>query len=154
MENTENVFRRKNDIYYITLLVYVVFAVMYILLTGTVTSDTVAFGFRDPVVYIIGAFILGTAMALISSLVRNPRLVLATSRIVFRTRFRERTVHHAQIASIVVKRERERLNEGSSAVVKIRVRDRRRMIRIRVANFERERDLVAAFKTLKLELRT
>ncbi len=153
MEQAENVFRRRYDVYYVTLLVYVVFAVLYILLTGTVTNETVAFGFRDPVVYIIGLFILITGLALLSSVVRNPRLVLTESQIVFRTRFRERAVQHAQITSLVIKRERTRINEGSSAVVKIRVRDKRRLVRIRVANYERDRELVDAFKALKNRLR-
>ena len=153
METEETVFRRKNDLYYVTLLVYIVFAVMYILLTGTVTNETVAFGFRDPVVYIIGAFIIITALALLSSVVRNPRLVLSSTGILLRTRFRETAIPYTQITSIVVKHERARINEGTSAVIKVRVRERRRLLRIRVANYERDRELMDAMKNLKLRLR-
>jgi preprotein translocase subunit SecG len=42
----------------ITLLVYVAFFALYIFITGTLTDDTVQFGFRDPVAYIIAAFLL------------------------------------------------------------------------------------------------
>lgn len=148
----ERVYHRRNNFYYVTLLAYVVFAVIYILVTGTITSETVEFGFRDPVVYIIGLFILHAVVMLIVNLVRNARLVLLQDRIVFRTRFRERVVLHSQIASIVLKRERRRFNDGTFAVVKISIRHRQRPLRIRVANYEQEQDLYQQFKRLKTEL--
>ncbi len=148
----ERVYHRRNNFYYVTLLAYVVFAVIYILVTGTITSETVEFGFRDPVVYIIGLFILHAVVMLIVNLVRNARLVLLQDRIVFRTRFRERIVLHSQIASIMLKRERRRFNDGTFAVVKIFIRHRPRPLRIRVANYEQEQDLYQQFKRLKTEL--
>lgn len=74
METVNRVFKRKHDFYYLTLLVYVAFFVLYIFITGTVTDDTVQFGFRDPVVYIIAAFIVYALVMLVISMVRNQRL--------------------------------------------------------------------------------
>jgi hypothetical protein len=153
MHAQETIFRRKNDFYYITLLAYVVFAIAYIGLTGTVSEGTLQFGFRDPVVYIIVAFLLINIVALIVNTTRNMRLVLTPTSIMFRTRFHERVIAHADITSVVVKRERARFNDGTFAVVKLRVPGRLRWVRIRMANYEREKELYEAFKALKQALK-
>jgi hypothetical protein len=153
METPELVHKRKNDLYYIALLMYVAFGTVYVLITGTITNDTVEFGFRDPVVYIIGLFVVYTLAMLLYNLVRDQRIVLTSQRIVFRTRFKERSIFHDHILRIVLKRERRKLYGGTLAVVRLRIPGRRRWIRIRVANYERERELYQAFKQLKHELK-
>ena len=153
MDTQERMHKRKNDLYYIALLMYLVFGVVYILITGTITSETVEFGFRDPVVYIIGLFVLYTLVMLLYNIIRDQRIILAAQRIVFKTRFQERSIYHDHITRIDLKRERKKLNGGSFAIVRLRIANRRRWIRIRVANYERERDLYNEFKRLKLELK-
>jgi hypothetical protein len=147
------VFRKKNDAYYITLLVYVIFAVLYILITGTVTKDTVEFGFRDPIVYVIGIFIFYTTIMLLTNIVRNPRLLITEDSILLQTRDRVRTIHISQIREILLKRERRRVNEGTFTIVKLRIVNRRRRIRIRLATYERENELYQEFKQLKGKLK-
>jgi hypothetical protein len=153
MDTQERIHKKKNDVYYISLLMYLAFGVVYVLVTGTITNDSVEFGFRDPVVYIIGLFVLYTLTALLVNVVRDRRIILMPQRIVFRTRFRERSIYYDHITRIVLKRERRKLNGGTFAVVRLRIAGRRRWIRIRVANYERERDLYQEFKQLKHELK-
>jgi len=153
MERDEHVYRRKKDAYYIILLAYVVFAVGYILITGTVTDEEVAFGFKDPVVYIIGAFILITSAALVAIIVRNPKLAVTSDSLILRDRFRERVIPFSRITGIVVKRARARVHDGTFALVLLRVSNSRRRIKLRRANYERENELYGEFKRLKHELR-
>ena len=153
MEMPERVHKRKNDLYYVALLMYIAFGAAYVLVTGTFTDDTVQFGFRDPVVYIIGLFILYTLVMLAANLIRNRRVVLTSQRIIFKSRFQERSVYHDHVTRIVLKRERRKMNGGTFAVIKLRVAGRRRWIRIRVANYERERELYQEFKKLKHDLK-
>lgn len=151
-EMQERVFGRKNDLYYVTLLVYVIFAVLYILVTGTVTSETVEFGFRDPVVYIIGIFILHAVVLLLLNIIRNPRLVVDSHGITFRSRFKERTFLFTDIDRIILKREQKRFNEGTFAVARLLIRDRHRRVRIRIASYEREKELYQLLKKIKHDL--
>jgi hypothetical protein len=146
-------FKRRNDFYYITLLVYVAFAVLYIVVTGTVTAHTVEFGLKDPVIYIIAAFILHALVMLISSLVRNRRLVITEDALIFASRFRERRIPFSDIDHIGFKREHRRINDGRFAVIKLKVSGRRRILRLRVANYEHERELYTILKKLEQERR-
>ncbi len=145
----EQVFKRRHDFYYITLLVYVAFLVMYILVTGTITDDTVKFGFKDPVVYIVGAFIVHALVMLLVGVVRNRRLVLTADAMIFRSRFRERRIPYDDIERISFKRDRRKPNDGSFAVLKMKVSGRRRVLRLRVANYEHEKELYQVLKKLK-----
>ena len=151
MNTQQHVFKRRNDTYYITLLAYVAFLALYIFITGTVTDDTVEFGFRDPVVYIVGIFILHALVMLLTSAVRNRRLILTNDSMIFRSRFRERSIPYDDLERITLKRDRRKPNDGSFAVIKMKVSGRRRVVRVRVANYEHEKELYQLLKKLKHE---
>ncbi|MBR9978763.1 MAG: hypothetical protein KFH87_11820 [Bacteroidetes bacterium] len=146
-------FKRRNDFYYITLLVYVAFAVLYIVVTGTITGSTVEFGLKDPVIYIIAAFILHALIMLISSFVSNRRLIITDDALIFASRFRERRIPFSDIDHINFKRERRRINDGTFAVINMKVSGRRRILRLRVANYEHEKELYGILKELEQEKR-
>jgi hypothetical protein len=145
-------FKRRNDLYYITLLTYVAFAVLYVVVTGTISDGSVQFGLKDPVVYIIAAFILHALVMLLTSVVRNRRLLITDDALVFASRFRERRVSLEDIDRITFKRERRKLNDGTFAVIKLHVAGRRRVLRLRVANYEHEKELYLLLKTVQGEM--
>ena len=153
MNAQERVFKRRYDFFYITLLVYVAFLALYVLITGTISEGTVMFGFRDPVVYIIGIFIIHALVMLLINVVRNRRLVLTGDRMIFRSRFRERSIPFGDIERITLKRDRRKANDGTFAVIKLHVADRRRVLRIRVANYEHEKELYQLLKKLQHEIK-
>lgn len=153
MIRQEHSFKRRNDLYYITLLTYVAFAVIYVVITGTVTGDSVQFGLKDPVVWIIGAFLLHALVMLLISVVRNRRLVIMPDALVFASRFRERRVPFDDIERITFKRDRRKLNDGTFAVIKLHVAGRRRVLRLRVANYEREKELYQLLKKIQHEMK-
>jgi hypothetical protein len=148
METVNRVFKRKHDFYYLTLLVYVAFFALYIFITGTFTDDTVQFGFRDPVVYIIAAFILYALVMLLIGMVRNQRLEITNSEIILRSRFYERSIRFADIERVTFARDRYKPNDGTFAVLKLRVSGRRRLMRLRFANYERQKELYQLLKAL------
>ncbi len=153
MNAQEHIFKRRYDFFYITLLVYVAFLVLYILVTGTITDGTLMFGFRDPVVYIIGIFIVHALVMLLINMVRNRRLVLTGDSMIFRSRFGARNIPYTDIERITLKRDRRKPNDGTFAVIKLHVADRRRVLRIRVANYEHEKELYQLLKKLQHEIK-
>jgi hypothetical protein len=146
MEETRRIFKRKHDFYYLTLLVYVAFFAVYIIVTGTVTDNSVHFGFRDPVVYIIAAFILYALVMLIASLVRNQHLEITDEAIILRSRFQKRSISFSDIERVTFARDRHKPNDGTFAVLKLRLSGRRRLMRLRFANYEREKELYRLLK--------
>ena len=149
----QKIFRRRLDFYYITLLLYVVTGTVYILVAGSIIGDKFEFVFRDPVVYIIGAFILYAIILLLLNVVRNRRIIITPLQLIFKSRFGERIYFFAHIERILLKKERPRFTNTIFRVVKIRLLNRRRWIRIRVAQYEREWELYHEFKELKHRLK-
>ncbi len=149
----EKIFRRKLDIYYITMLAYLLTGGIYIIISGSVIGDKFEFVVHDPVVYVFGVFILYSVGLLIVNVVRNRRLIISSQRIVFKSRFGERMYYFAHIEKIILKKERPRVSNTIFNVVKLRITHRRRWIRIRAANYEREKELYQIFKELKQQLK-
>jgi hypothetical protein len=147
------IFRRKLDIYYAMLLVYVVTGALYIVVSGSFIGDKFEFVVRDPVVYIFAVFVLYAAALLVVNVVRRRRIEITPQSIRFASRFGGRTYYFNHIERIILKRERRRLSDAIFNVVKLRSATRRRWIRIRVANFERERELYETFEDLKRTLK-
>jgi len=141
MTDTKHIFRQKHDFYYLTLLVYVAFLALYIVVTGTISDGTVQFGFRDPVVYIIGAFILHAVIMLLAAIVRNRHLEITDTELVLRSRFNERRIRFADIERVVFARNKRKFNDGTFAVLKLHIAGQVRLLRIRVAKYEREAEL-------------
>lgn len=152
-ERDELIFRRKKDLYLISALAYVIFGVAYVLVTSALKDPPAQVGFRDPVVYLIIVFILLALGMLLANVIRDRRLVITPQRIVFRSRFREKVIFLQHIMRIDLLRETPRLNRGVLTVVKLTVANRRRKVRIRVANYERENDLLQALKQVKESLK-
>lgn len=149
----EKTFRRKLDIYYLALLIYVLTGAIYIVVSGSFIGDKFAFVVRDPVVYLFGVFIIYSGGLLLVNVISNRRLVITPQQLVFRSRFGERSYYFSHIERIVLKRERPRVSNIIFNVVKLRTSKRRRWIRIRVANYEREQELYQEFKAIKLRLK-
>ena len=148
MDQVNRIFKRKHDFYYLTLLVYVAFLVLYVFITGTVTEGTVQFGFHDPVVYIIAAFILYALVMLLAGVVKNERLEVTDDAIIIRSRLRERRILLSDIERVTFIRDLHKLNDGTFAVLKLRVTGKRRHTRIRFANYEREAELYRLVKEM------
>jgi hypothetical protein len=90
---------------------------------------------------------------LLSNVIRNRQLVIMTDALIFRSRFRERRVPYEDIERITLKRDHRKPNDGSFAVLKVHVADRRRVVRIRVANYEHEQKLYQVLKKLKSDMK-
>ncbi len=153
MEPTEEkIFHQKLDVYYITLLGYLVIGAIYILIRGNFIGETFSVVVHDPVVYLFGIFIGYAALLLLINVFRDRRIIITPRRLIFRDRFREKVIFIDHIEKIVFRRERRFQYEKQYAMVKLKLADRRRWIRIRIAWYERENELFEALKELKEKL--
>ncbi|MBI2794683.1 MAG: hypothetical protein HYX66_08570 [Ignavibacteria bacterium] len=137
-------------VYAITLIVYVVIKSMW---DSTLQQGIVNVVLTDPVVVLLGAFVVASAVTLIANLISRRSLVIGERGITFRSRFHERTFTQEDIESITVGKDRRIRIKGVLSVVKVRIRGRRRVLRIRPAVYDDERRLVSALMSLKSHLR-
>ncbi len=136
------VFRYKLDFYYQQALLYLVTLLLYAGVRGTFTLERLPSWTVDPMLYIIILFVVISFVVLILNRARDRKLVIAEDRIIFHNKFHDQEIPLAEIEWLHIGRERRVQTAGRSQVIVFKVKDRRRLFRIRVGRYERERDLL------------
>ncbi len=146
------VFRYKLDFYYQQSLLYLVTLVLYAGIRGTFTFERLPSLGQDPILYIIIVFVLVSFIVLFLNKMRDRKLIITDEKIVFHHRYREREVPLDLIEWLHIGRERRVQTAGRSQVIVFKMKDRRRLFRIRVGRYEREKDLVREMQAIALRV--
>lgn len=136
------VFKYKLDFYYQQTLMYLVALVLYAFIRGNFVEDQFTLIYRDPIVYIMILFFLASLVVLLLNLLRDRKLIVEDDQIVFHSRKRERVVHVNDIEWMHIGRERLVQTAGRFQLIVFKMKDRRRIFRIRVGRYERNHELV------------
>jgi len=81
-------------------------------------------------------------VTLVLNYIRNRQLVIAGNAIIFRNRWRERRVDIGDIEWIHIGREAGVKTSGRFQMIMFKLRKRRRIVRVRVGRYEREKELI------------
>jgi|SRR5882672_2140028 len=135
------VFRYKLDFYYQQSLLYLVTLLLYGGIRGTFTFERLPSLVADPILYIIVFFVMLSFVVLVLNRARDRRLILAPDRIIFHNKFRDREVLLSDIEWFHIGRERSVQTAGRSQVIVFKMKNRRRLFRIRIGRYERDKEL-------------
>lgn len=150
----ERIYKYKLDFYYKSLIIYLVTLIAYILIKGRFFHERFEVVVKDPIIYIIAIFIVFFLIILISNAVIAREIIIDDSKIIFQNRFGKREVGINEILNIRFSREKKHSNEEKSNVriVKLKLQNRKRLLRIRLNDFQDERDLANEFKQISKKL--
>lgn len=137
------IFRYKLDFYYQQALIYLVTLIAYAGIRGSFVEDEFILVFKDPIIYVIVVFVIIAFGVLTLNRIRDRKLIIEDDRLVFHHRFHERQVPIADIEWMHIGREQAVRTAGRSQVIVFKLKGRRRVFRIRVGRYERERELLA-----------
>lgn len=142
MSNSEKIFTYKLDFYYQSALIYLVTLILYGGIRGSFVEAKFEYVLNDPLMYVIVAFVLISFVVLALNALRNKCLVVGEDALIFRNRFHERRVPVQDIEWMHVGREARVQTGGRFQVIVFKLKGRRRLFRIRVGRYERDRELV------------
>lgn len=142
MDDTGKTFKYKLDFYYQQALTYLAFLVLYGGVRGNFVEQKFEYVLNDPILYVIIVFVLYAFVALGLNYVRHRRLIVTNDAIIFKNRWHERRVAAADIEWMHVGREAHVQTSGRFQVIVFKLKGRRRLFRVRVGRYERERELV------------
>jgi hypothetical protein len=151
-ERHESVFRYRLDFYYQQALIYLLTLVLYGGIKGSFVEERFVYVLSDPIVYIIIFFVVVAIVSLVLNFIRHRRLIIAHDTIVFKNRFRERRIHVKEIEWMHIGREAYVQTSGRFQVIVFKLRGKRRLLRIRVGRYEREKELVAEMNRLAAQV--
>lgn len=136
------------DFYYQSLVIYLLFFAAYVLIKGTV-GESFKTLYNDPIFYILILFIVIFLFMVVMNLVRAPMIILKDDRITFKNRFGEREVFFSDILNVKIGRRRKREEETTYRIIKLKLKNRRKQLRIRANDFERGSELINEFLKIK-----
>jgi hypothetical protein len=144
----EQTFKHKLDIYYLATIGYGVTLVVYVAVTGTLIDDRFELVWADPIVYVLALCSVVSLIALVIAAVLDRTVVVHENELLFRTRFKERRFGPDDLEWIGFRSDSRVKVRGGRAypAVRMKVRNRRRLLRLGIANFERRGELARALR--------
>ncbi len=136
-------FKYKLDFYYQQALIYLVTLILYAGVKGSFIENEFKVVFSDPILYIIGFFVVVAFITLALNKIRDRKLIIEEKAIIFKHRFTRREILFSDIEWLHIGRERAVQTAGRFQAIVFKVKSRRRLYRIRVGRYERERELIA-----------
>lgn len=142
MAEHEKIFKYKLDFYYQSALIYLVTLILYGGVRGSLVEKKFQYVLDDPLMYMIIFFVIGSFVVLALNALRNRRLIVGERSITFKHRWHERRIEAGEIEWMHVGRELRVQTGGRFQVIVFKLRSRRRLLRIRVGRYERDRELI------------
>lgn len=150
----ERVYKYKLDYYYKSLIIYLITLIAYILIKGNFTHATFEVVVKDPIIYIIAIFIVFFLIVLISNAIRARQIIFDDRKIIFKNRFGQREIGFNEILHLRFSRPKRLSKEERSEVriVKLKLLNRKRFLRIRLNDFQNEKELVNEFRNISRKI--
>ncbi|HEY5124312.1 MAG TPA: hypothetical protein VIK14_11305 [Ignavibacteria bacterium] len=154
MINEERKYKSRLDFYYNSLIIYLLFFVLYVLIRGEFSNEKFSILFKDPIIYIIMMFIFFFLIILISNAVKARTLIFKEDKIILKNRFGQRELNKSEILFVRFSGERKRRSEEKSQIriVKLKLLNRKRLLRIRLSEYNNERELINEFRSIAKEI--
>jgi hypothetical protein len=134
-------FKYKLDFYYQSALIYLITMVLYGGIRGSFVEAKFEYVLNDPLMYVIIIFVLVALGALVINKLRNRRLIITDEAIVFSHTWAENRVPVADIEWMHIGREALVETGGKRQVVVFKLKGKRRIYRVRIGRYEKEREL-------------
>lgn len=135
------VFKYKLDFYYQQSLLYLLTLILYAGIRGTFKFEQLPTMVSDPLLYIIILFVVMSFIILLMNKLRDRKLIIAQDRIIFHNKYSEQEIDFDDIEWMHIGRERRVKTAGVSQVIVFKWKSRRRLFRIRIGRYEREKEL-------------
>ncbi len=141
MDEEKHIYRARLDFLYRSIAVYAATLVLYLVIRSIADWQSFPTLWQDPVLLLLSAITLLGVLALLYNLIMRRQIEIAGDAIHFTSRARTRRIVRADVASIQIGPPSGRAVRRVRSV-RIRLRSQRRPVRIRLANFERNRKLL------------
>ncbi len=152
MTEQEKVFKYKLDFYYQSALIYLLTLIVYGGIRGSFVEARFEYILNDPVVYVILFFVVMSFVTLGLNYLRNRQLIIAGDTLIFKHRWHERRINASEIEWIHIGREARVQTSGRFQVIVFKLKGMRRLFRIRVGRYEKEKELVNEMNRLAAKI--
>lgn len=146
----KRIYKYRLDFYYKSLIVYLLFFITYIVIKGNFFEEKFEVVFQDPIIYICVLFILFFFFVLIMHAVKAKEIIFEGDKIIMRNRFGQREIKFSEIVAVRLSRKRRHRGDDESAVriARLKLKNRKRYLRIRLSEFYDTQKLMNEFRNI------
>ncbi len=144
----EKIYKYRMDLYYQLLLIYVGFFFLYAVIKGKFFEEKFTLVFNDPIIFILAIFIAMFFLIALWNIITSRKIILKEDRAIMKNRFGSREILYNEILNIKIGRKRRSM-ETPFRIIKIKLLNRRKWLRIRASDFERGSELIREFMKIK-----
>jgi hypothetical protein len=145
----ENVFKYNMSFYYQSTIIYFIIFIIYLVIRGEFVEDSYRLITRDPIIYFFALIVIVSVISLLYNLYKNRHIKITREGIHFIDRYGTRTLNIADIEYIKLARESGRFRNIASRLIRIKLKNRRRLLLIRPNDYENTSELLQLFSELK-----
>jgi hypothetical protein len=145
----DKIYKYRMDFYYQSLVIYFVFFVLYAVIKGNFFEEKFQLVLNDPIIYILIVFIAVFLAIIIVNIITNRQIILKNDRIVLKNRFGSREIFYNEILNVRIGRRRKRSTDTPYRIIKLKLKNRKKWLRIRANEFERGSELIREFLKIK-----
>lgn len=142
------------DLYYQLLLIYVAFFFLYAVIKGKFFEEKFTLVFMDPIVYILGIFIIIFFLIILLNIIKARQIILKSDKAILKNRFGSREIIYSEILNIKIGKKHRSSAETPYRIIKIKLQNRRKWLRIRANDFEHGSELIKEFLRIKNPVKT
>ena len=154
MNEAQNTYKYNYRFLYQSIAVYATTLAGYILIRGLLIEKEFTHIFRDPVIYLLCAIIIFSALAVLYNAIMKRHIEIVNDKLHLRGALREIIIDKEKVRSVRIGVERQRGFIPHTRIITIFLKDRRRPAWIRTYNFERSEELYIAIKKWSGDLLT
>jgi len=151
-ENSKKIFTQNIDYLWRTVAVYTVILIVYSVLIGSVEKGYLTLKLFDPIVILLLIIILYSLIALVSRYYRQKTIIIDENSITIKTVFGEKNIFKDEIEAIIFTKEKFYRSKRKYSVIKIKLKNRKKTIRIRPSAFNDEKMLTDSLIQFNLVL--
>jgi hypothetical protein len=145
----EHEFRYRLDFYWQSVAMYAIALIAYALVKGSIIEGSLTLTLHDPVVIVLSLVVGISCFVSVANWFMKRTIIIGEDYIRFRNRFRTRTFSRTDIVQLSLGKQKLLKIRGSYKLARIRLVNRRRLLRIRPSLYEREQELMQALSALK-----
>ena len=154
--NTDHkAFDQRLDFYWQYMAVYAIALIIYSLLNGSIKNGELSLYLKGPIVILLSIFVVGSIIGLLFNWYKKRSIIIYKDAIVFKNRFREKRYAVEDIIRIAfgkIRASQIRRSKGYR-VIKLKVKNRRRVLKIRPGSYWNDRELINELSALKKRLK-
>jgi hypothetical protein len=152
IKQSEEIFTPRLDFYWQSISVYAIVLIIYSILRGSIDNWEMKIVLIDPVVILLSLFIVGSSFGLVFNLYKNKTIIIGKDYLIFKSRFGKHLYQITDIQKISLGKEKLIQLRGGHRMIRIKLKDRPRPLRIRPSSFWDDRKLVASMTRLRKRL--